>query len=175
MSNLDMSSGPQQEAAGTLPNNYSLGGGNMKADPKVPINTVPNPEAGRDDVNTGGRGGDELRQEVHAHVSVPSPAVSCCDATIEASPYSAEMVLTTEPFPFCRTSTFPPTNHTCTPALTRPTSRCTLPSRALTSPGSNRGRCQSNLNHTSCIRNTPHTVLNVFCCASYEACIGYSI
>ncbi|SNX87343.1 uncharacterized protein MEPE_06053 [Melanopsichium pennsylvanicum] len=67
MSNIDISSGPQQEVAGTLPNKYSLGGENMKADPKVPIDTVPNAEAGRDDVNTGGRGGDELRQEVHSH------------------------------------------------------------------------------------------------------------
>lgn len=73
-----MSSGPQQEAAGTLPNNYSLGGGNMKADPKVPLNTVSNPEAGRDDVNTGGRGGDVLRQEVHAHVSCPKPPIEHC-------------------------------------------------------------------------------------------------
>ncbi|GAC75447.1 hypothetical protein L1887_60620 [Cichorium endivia] len=73
MSNLNMSSGPQQEVAGTLPNNYSLGGGNMKADPKVPINTIPNPEAGRDDVNTGGRGGDVLRQPVHAHdIDIPA-------------------------------------------------------------------------------------------------------
>lgn len=68
MSYLDMSSGPQQEVAGTLPNNYSLSGGNMKAEPKVPTNVVPNPEAGRDDVNTGGRGGDVLQQEVHSHV-----------------------------------------------------------------------------------------------------------
>ncbi len=74
MSNLNMSSGPQQEVAGTLPNNYSLGGGNMKADPKVPTNTIPNPEAGRDDVNTGGRGGDVLHQPVHAHVRTPCSA-----------------------------------------------------------------------------------------------------
>ncbi|GAC97985.1 hypothetical protein PHSY_005573 [Pseudozyma hubeiensis SY62] len=39
----------------------------MKADYKVPLDTVPNPEAGRDDVNTGGRGGDVLRQETQAH------------------------------------------------------------------------------------------------------------
>ncbi|EST07111.1 hypothetical protein PSEUBRA_003267 [Kalmanozyma brasiliensis GHG001] len=60
------SSGPQQEIAGTLPNNFSLRN-NMKADPKVPLNAVPNPETGRDDVNTGGRGGDVLRQETQAH------------------------------------------------------------------------------------------------------------
>ncbi|TKY87925.1 hypothetical protein EX895_003021 [Sporisorium graminicola] len=67
MSNVRTSTGPQQEVAGTLPNNYSLGGGNMKADYKVPLNAVPNPEAGRDDVNTGGRGGDVLRTETQAH------------------------------------------------------------------------------------------------------------
>ena len=42
----------------------------MKADPKVPLNAVPNPEAGRDDVNTGGRSGDVLRTETQAHVSL---------------------------------------------------------------------------------------------------------
>lgn len=67
MSNADTSTGPQQEVAGTLPNNFSLRG--MKADYKVPVDVVPNPEAGRDDVNTGGRGGDVLRQETQAHVS----------------------------------------------------------------------------------------------------------
>lgn len=85
MSNLDQSTGPQQEVAGTLPNNFSLGGGNMKADPKVPTNVVPNPEAGRDNVNTGGRGGDVLRQEVQAHVSRPilvAPVFTSRDASM---------------------------------------------------------------------------------------------
>lgn len=76
MSNLNMSFGPQQEIAKSLPINYSLGGGNMKADPKEPVNVVPNPEAGRDDVNTGGRGGDVLRQETQSHVSLLLSAIS---------------------------------------------------------------------------------------------------
>ncbi|KIS66265.1 uncharacterized protein UMAG_05265 [Mycosarcoma maydis] len=67
MSNVRTFTGPQQEVAGTLPNNYSLGGGNMKADYKVATNIVPNTEARWKDVNTRGRGGDVLRQETQAH------------------------------------------------------------------------------------------------------------
>ena len=131
MSNLDMSTGPQQEVAGTLPNNYSLGGGNMKADPKVPINTVPNPEAGRDDVNTGGRGGDELRQETQAHVS--STPYNIVKERIE----ERQDVLTSSIYSVlyqCRISTCPLTSLTCTQVLTSPISRSTLRSPVLTSP-----------------------------------------
>lgn len=125
------SSGPQQEVAGTLPNNFSLRN-NMEADPKVPVNVVPNPEAGRDDVNTGGRGGDVLRQETQAHVSAPFPT---SDPSIRVDTVETrdadEMRLERN-----RTSICPQTSRTTTPGPTSRTARCTLPTRVLISPTS---------------------------------------
>ncbi|EPQ27115.1 uncharacterized protein PFL1_05397 [Pseudozyma flocculosa PF-1] len=67
------STGPQQEVAGTLPNNYSLG--STKADYKVPTNTVPNdtPAGADGQTTTGGRGGDTLRDGLQNH-EVEMPA-----------------------------------------------------------------------------------------------------
>ncbi|KAN0063753.1 hypothetical protein ACQY0O_003803 [Thecaphora frezii] len=67
------STGPQQEVAGTLPNNYSLGV--TKADSKVPTDTVPNqtPAGANGQSTTGGKGGDTLRNELQSH-EIDKPA-----------------------------------------------------------------------------------------------------
>lgn len=133
MSNVRTFTGPQQEVAGTLPNNYSLGGGNMKADYKVATNIVPNTEARWKDVNTRGRGGDVLRQETQAHVCCPNshstPRRCHAQARLLTAFFFGRLLVAA----CCRRLIFLQTSLTCMQAQMNPTTRCTHLTKALTS------------------------------------------
>ncbi|CEH13847.1 hypothetical protein CBOM_01741 [Ceraceosorus bombacis] len=69
---------PEQETTAaelgkTLPSEFSLA--NTKADAKGHEHTMPNPEANDPELNTAGRGGDEVQIPVHSHdIDLPAHA-----------------------------------------------------------------------------------------------------